>query len=60
MSSIDNLRKEEEDGCCFLFENGNPEVSEGPGFWGQFVVIGPWWIYGVSSVLEQISESGPV
>lgn len=60
VSSIDNLRKEEEDGCCFLFENGNPEVSEVPGFWGQFVVIGPWWIYGVSSVLEQISESGPV
>lgn len=27
---------------------------------GQSVVNSPWWIYGVSSILEQTSESGPV
>ena len=58
VSSIDHLRKREN--VVYSLKMEILRFQRALGFGGQFVVNGPWWIYGVSSVLEQISESGPI
>ena len=58
VSSIDHLRKQEN--VVYSLKMEILRFQRALGFGGQFVVNGPWWIYGVSSVLEQISEPGPL
>lgn len=58
VSSIDHLRKQEDVVSSLKMEI--LRFQRALGFTWQSVVNSPWWIYAISSVLEQISESGPI
>lgn len=53
VSSTDHLRKQEDVVSSLKMEI--LRFQRALGFRGQSVVNSPWWIYGISSVLEQIS-----